>query len=167
MTPVLTDDAIITALRAFLLAVLPDGVEVVLGQVNRVPEPTSLDHVIITPARREQLSTTTHSYSMATGMSVVARSNAVHFQLDVYGPNSTDNVQVIATLFRDAWGCDFLAPYQVQPLYCDDGRQMPLVNGEYQYEDRWTMTAAVQANPPVAVPVDFAANVAVNMVEVG
>lgn len=166
MTPDITDDAIMTALRTFLLSILPAGVEVVQGQQNRVPEPTSDDFVVMTNASRTQLSTTTHLYDPATATNSVGRSNSLDVQLDVYGPNSNDNAQVIATLFRDSYGCDALGP-GIQPLYCDDGHQMPLVNGEFQYQDRWRLTATLQANPQVSTPAAFMNSVAVTLVEVG
>jgi hypothetical protein len=156
MTPALTEDAILTALRAFLLAVLPSGVEVVQGQQNRAPEATGPDHVVMTPDRRTQIAQTTHDWNSAGGTIGVNRSSKLHFQLDVYGPSSADNGQVITTLFRDAYGCDFFASYGVQPLYCDDGQQMPLVNGEEQYENRWMIRATLQANILVTVPAEFA-----------
>lgn len=158
MTPDITDDAIMTALRSFLIGVLPDGTEVVAGQANRVPEPASSDFVVMTPTGRMQLSTTRHNYNPLAQTNVVGRSNSITVQLDVYGPNSTDNAQVIATLFRDQYGCDALGP-NVQPLYCDDGRQMPLVNGEFQYQDRWTLNATLQANPAITIPQDSALSV--------
>lgn len=166
MTPDITDDAIMTALRTFLLAILPDGVEVVQGQANRVPEPSSPDFVVMTNAARMQLSTTTHRYDNATGTNQVGRSNSLSVQLDVYGPNSNDNAQVIATLFRDSYGCEAMGP-DIVPLYCDDGHQMPLVNAEMQYQDRWRMTAVLQANPHISTPATFADSVAVTLVEVG
>src|SRR6185312_12350687 len=46
-----------TALRAFLLAELPVGTEVVLGQINRVPEPASSRFVVMTPIRFDRLDT--------------------------------------------------------------------------------------------------------------
>lgn len=184
MTPTITEDAINVALRLFLLSILPVGVEVVQGQANRVPEPGSLDHIIFTPSSRRQLSTTTHQYNAAnmapsttsgsyplgsslptSDIAIVGRSNSIDYQLDVYGPNATDNAQVIATLFRDSYACDFLDPYQMQPLYCDDGQQMPLVNGEYQYEDRWMLKVTLQANPGIVTPIQFAPNVVVTPVE--
>lgn len=58
ITVSLTEDQILTGLRAFLLAVLPDGIEVVQGQDNRVSMPAGANFVIMTPARREQLSQT-------------------------------------------------------------------------------------------------------------
>lgn len=165
MTPSLTDEAALTALRAFLLSVLPAGVEVVQGQDNRVPEPRGPDHVVMTPSRREQLAQTTHAYDATTGTEAVARSTGLHFQLDTYGPNATDNVQVIATLFRDAYGARFFKPLGLAPLYCDDGQQMPLVNGEFQFEQRWMMRGVLQANVAVAVPAQFAGNLITTLSE--
>lgn len=156
MTPSLIDDAIVGALGDFLVAVLPAGVGVAQGQANRVPEPAGPDHVIITPARRGQLATTTRTYDGDAGTNTVARSTAFDFQLDIYGPNASNNAQVVSTLFRDLYGCTFFASRGLQPLYCDDGRQMPLVNGEFQYENRWTMGVTLHANPEIVTPAQFA-----------
>ncbi len=57
MTPSPTQSNVQAALRNFLLAVLPDGVEVVAGQPNRVPEVEGDDFVIMTPIRFMRLET--------------------------------------------------------------------------------------------------------------
>lgn len=82
----------------------------------------------------------------------------VTVQIDVHGPSSTDNTQRLVTLFRDEYGCDFFAayPWPVAPLYIDDGSQVPFVNGEGQYEDRWVLQAKLQINPTVSTPQQFA-----------
>lgn len=49
MTASPTTDQVTTQLRTFLLAVLPEGVEVILAQVNRVPEPKGTEYVVMTP----------------------------------------------------------------------------------------------------------------------
>jgi hypothetical protein len=165
VTPDVTDDMIMTALRGFLLGVLPDGTEVVQGQANRVPEPTGDDFVVMTASGRRQLSTTTHHYDHNAQTNVVGRSNSLSVQLDVYGPSSNDNAYVIATMFRDQYGCDALGS-NVQPLYCDDGQQMPLVNGEFQYQDRWTLMATLQANPAITVSQPQGREVILQLVEV-
>lgn len=46
-----------TAVRAFLLAELPAGTEVILAQGNRVPEPSSSTFVVMTPTRFARLDT--------------------------------------------------------------------------------------------------------------
>lgn len=56
MTPSITQDAINTALGNFLTAILPAGVEVVVGQVNRVASPEG-DYVVMWPLRRPRLGT--------------------------------------------------------------------------------------------------------------
>lgn len=60
MTPSITQDAINTALGNFLQAVLPAGVKVVVGQVNRVASPKG-DYCVMWPLRRPRLGTNVDS----------------------------------------------------------------------------------------------------------
>lgn len=151
-----TEEAVLTALRAFLIDVLPDGVEVVQGQGNNVAMPAGGDFIVMTPASRMQMATTVTDYAPDDGEKEVDRSTGFAYQLDVYGPNGSDYTQVITTLLRDDYGCTFLKPYGIAPLYCEDGQQMPLVTGEQQYLNRWMMRGVLQANVAVTVPQQFA-----------
>lgn len=65
----ITQDQIFTALRAFLLDVLPAGIPVVQAQENYVPEPQVKDFVLMTPLRQERLSYngTTYRDNVFTG----------------------------------------------------------------------------------------------------
>jgi hypothetical protein len=152
----LTEDGIMTALRSFILAVLPAGVECVQGQDNFVQMPPGADFVIMTPAMRKQLSQTEHAYDIPGMSEEISRSTGLHFQIDVYGPNASDNTQVITTLFRDDFGFQFFKPSGLAPLYCDDGQQMPFISGEKTYIQRWMMRGLLQTNLAVDVPVQFA-----------
>lgn len=152
----LTEDDILTGLRTFLISVLPSGVEVARGQDNNVPMPACPNFVLMTPAGRGQLATTTHDYRPADDEKDVGRSTSFAFQLDFYGPAGADNCQIVSNLFRDDHGCVALAPFGLAPLYCDDGRQMPLISGEKQYVARWTMSGVMQANLVVTAPQQFA-----------
>lgn len=58
----LTETSVFTALRSFLLTILPAGIEVVRGQDNRVAEPPGTDFVVMWPLLRERLSTNVNSY---------------------------------------------------------------------------------------------------------
>lgn len=60
--PVPGEAQIHQALRTVLLAILPAGVSVVLGQVNQVAEPKG-DFVVFTPLRQERISTNIDTYS--------------------------------------------------------------------------------------------------------
>lgn len=52
-----TETQALAALRAFLSFILPNGIEIIRGQDNRVPEPVAPDFVVMTPIRRERLMT--------------------------------------------------------------------------------------------------------------
>lgn len=67
----LTEEQIFTALRAFLLDVLPAGTPVIQAQTNRVPEPHEVDFVSMTPILRERLETNVDSYDSAQDVQVL------------------------------------------------------------------------------------------------
>lgn len=222
-----TDAAIFTGLRSFLRAVLPSGVDVLRAQVNRVPEPTCPNFVLMTAVRRARLATNRAEYAdcaftgavagttltvsdvefgalsvgspvygdgvaddtaitaivsegvytvspaqsvtsraLYSGQGVVAQSTQVTVQLDVHGPASADNAQRIATLFRDDYAARFFeaAGGALAPLYASDPMQMPFENGERQIEYRWVLTAELQAQPAVAHPQQFAAEVSPDLI---
>lgn len=168
MTPSITNDQIMTALRTFLIAILPDGVEVVAGQVNRVSEPKASDFVVMTPSARRRLSTNVVTWSGAQpSMLDHAHAIACDVQLDIHGENGTDNATVITTLFRDDYGVAAIDNAIFAPLYASDGRQMPFVNGEQQYEDRWIVTVTLQAVPVISTPQQFAGSLSTNISAIG
>lgn len=171
-----TDDEVFVALRAFILNALPalagsGGVNVRQGQQNNVPMPPGPDFVIMVPTDRAMLATTIRDYTPsddpapAPGVRDTTRSTRVGVMVNFYGPSAADNAQIFSTLFRDMYGCDFLRPYEVQPLYCDDGRQMPLIDSENQYTARWMVQTAMQINPTVSTSQEFADTLAITIVE--
>jgi hypothetical protein len=156
-----------TGLRALLIDMFPDvnAVNFIQGQQNNTPMPPGPNFVVMIPAERNQLATTTRDYDPTDGLRVTTRSTQSGVQLNFYGPGSTDFAQVFTTLFRDLYGCDFLKAYGIQPLWCDDGRQMPLVSGEEQYIERWMVRTLLQINPAISTKQDFAAIVDIKLVE--
>lgn len=59
----ISESAVLTALRQFLLGLLPEGSEVIRTQVNRVPMPTAPLFAAMTPLRRTRLATNVTSLS--------------------------------------------------------------------------------------------------------
>jgi hypothetical protein len=230
-----TESQLFTDLRAFLLDILPAGVEVIQGQDNRVPEPEAPDFVVMTPTWRGPLATIIDNtadctftgeitdlaltasavtgtinpgtlafgpnlpllgativaqvsgapggagvYAMApgtpdassgacaAGVLQAKQETQVTAQLDVHGPNSADNRQIITTLFWNEWACEFFKAlgHGVQPLYADDKGQMPFVNDQQQVENRWVILAELQVNPVVTVAQQFAQKLTVGLIEV-
>lgn len=61
VTPTISD--IFTVLRSFILSFAPAGVDVIQGQVNRVPEPMAGSFVVTTPIRFERLETSVDEFA--------------------------------------------------------------------------------------------------------
>lgn len=61
--PTPTASQINTMLKNFVSSIMPAGVPVVLGQVNRVAEPKAENFVVFTPLRRERLETNIDTYN--------------------------------------------------------------------------------------------------------
>jgi hypothetical protein len=152
----ITESQIFTALRTVLLSWLPESTEIVRGQQNRVPEPTSADFIVMLPVTRTALATNLVEYQDASATNT--QSVQVDIQLDIHGPNSPDNTQVILTLFRTEAGVEAFEAtgYGVTPLYASDPRQLPFIDGEEQFEDRWTFDLSFQVDFAVTTPQDFA-----------
>lgn len=159
--PSVTDDDIFTAFRTFLLDITPTGFEVFQAQSNRVPEPVGPDFIIMTAKARVRLATNTDTYDTTDPDPAainVQHNSRFEMQLDIHGPSGSDVASVIATLFPDDFGRRALAETSVTPLYASDGNQMPFINGEQQYENRWVMTLSAQIKPKVSTPMQFAAS---------
>lgn len=184
----ITHSFILNAVRQFLLLILPAGTEVVRGQANRVPEPTSPNYVVMTPLFGERLSTTVDTYqdNITSGFRFAQVSMDLTIQLDFHGPSSGDNSQVFVALWRDEYGStvifenaliiaevqtdagdniqtntgadiDITNQFNIVPLYSSDPRQAPFINGEAQYEYRWSVDAHLQFSPTVTLTQQFAA----------
>src|SRR5690349_10969668 len=76
----ITEETLFTALRAFLVDVLPSDMEIVQGQDNGVPMPSAENFVILTAADRAQLAGTVTQYEPDDGAKEVSRSTRFDYQ---------------------------------------------------------------------------------------
>lgn len=102
---------------------------------------------------------------MACGVNKMLQPVKLTVQLDVHGPGSADYALIISTAFRDDYGAQLFAAsgFDVAPLYADDPKQVPFINAEQEFEDRWIVEATMQANQSVVVPQQFFDNIQVNL----
>lgn len=98
------------------------------------------------------------STTIAAGVQTLLQPTNLTIQLDVHGPNSANNTQLITTTWRDQYAIDQLASsgFDISPLYSSEPKQMPFENAEQQIELRWTIDLVLQANQIVTVPQQFA-----------
>ena len=86
-------------------------------------------------------------------------------QVDCYGLDASEQTLTISTVIRSAEAEEFLSNYDVEPLYDEDAIYAPLVNGEDQYEERWTMRLHLQYNPVVRTVAQFMDSAVVTSIE--
>jgi len=159
--PSLTENDVFVGLRAYLAAVVPAGCEVVQGQNNRVAEPASRNFIVMTPANRTRLATNQTTWSREDDNPetvTLAHNTQFDMQLDIHGPGGSDIAAIVAATFPDDYGRDALATASLAPLFASEGHQVPFINGEKQYENRWVMTLSMQITPSVLIPMQFAAS---------
>lgn len=159
----LTETIIFAALRGWLLTKMAPTLAVVMGQVNRVPEPAGDDFIVMWPLLRVRLETNIHTYfaddnSPLPDVKTIYQPTRLDVQLDVHGPNSGDNSQIISTLFRDEDATSYFdaGTAAMQALYASDPHQAAFVNAEAQSENRWVIDLSLQINPTVTIPQKFA-----------
>jgi hypothetical protein len=169
--PSVTEDNVLAAMRAFLTLIMPSGTEIIIGQENLVPEPTGDNFIMMVPLNRSRLAYNIDSWPTSGSYPTQATSLAktkFALQLDFHGVGSSDMMQTFGTLFMDEYACDFFSgtPYDIAPLFSTDPIQAPFINGEKQYEDRWTMNALFELNAVVATPQQFATTLTPTVIEV-
>lgn len=155
-SPSIDNVQIFTALRSWLLSILPANTEVVQGLDNRVPTPLD-SFVLMTPITRERLATNTDSiYDVTGGVNQSVLSPWKHgIQIDCFGPQSDEWMQAIVTLWRDDFAVSQF-PAGITPLYADDPRQLVFVDDQMQYDRRWMAMLYLQADPVITTPAQSA-----------
>lgn len=166
MTAVIPDilqQAAFNTLAGFIASLV--DCPVLRSQVNRVSMPSG-SVIYITPTGASALAVSVDSFTATTQN--VRRSTQLDYQVDCYGAGAADRAQTIVTLLRDGYACDQFAAANpaVQPLYAGDTRQIPLIDGEEQYVERWTFDAVLQVKPTVSVPIQSMTAAQVGLINV-
>ncbi|CAB5155392.1 hypothetical protein UFOVP150_5 [uncultured Caudovirales phage] len=157
MLPSITDNDVFKALGDFLVAVLPTSTPIMQTQDNLVGMPIS-GFVTMNNSSKKRLATNIHTYEKTTpivGYKHVMVSTQYNIHLDLYGPDSGMWAATVQTLFRDEFATSIM-PSNIQPLHADDPIQLPLIDGERNYTERWKLQVYMQYNPIVTVAQQFA-----------
>ncbi len=166
-----TLETVYTKLRTLVLSVVPAGVEVVQGMNNRVAPPArDPGYVRMTAVLQQRLRTNVTTYTdpdqpptppFIDGVAALEQGTKLTVQLDCYGATGADWAAMLSTVLRSEYACDVLAP-EAAPLYADEPKLNPYVDGEKQYEPCWIVGAVLQYNPVTSTPQQFADTLAVN-----
>ena len=141
----INDQDIFKAMRVFIQSFVPSTVQVVQAQDNKVPMPKG-GFITMNNTGMDRLSFNIDNYQSVVQGKTVLTPTKYSMQLDFYGPSSQIWAVETMALFRDEYATQIF-PSNIQPLYADDPIQIPLIDGEAQYEQRWKLEGNLQYNP--------------------
>lgn len=166
LTPTLTEYAAMVALRDALLVICATNTDVIRGDDNRVPAPTTTgNYVVMSSRQRLRLATNTETWEPVDADAIdLTTPTRWIIQVDSHGPQADMNAQAVMMAMRSAYGVRLLADTGFVPLHADDPQYLPFLNDAGQYEYRWVLAVHLQGNPTVSTPQEFADTVAANVV---
>lgn len=147
------------ALGDFLQGLFSDA-DIQQSQQNRDPMPVG-DFITMTALFSTGISTGVVTYTApemaGTGEQHITRTTRWHCQLDFYGQTAAERAMTFATVVCSPFACDWFREHApvLSPLYAGDPHQTTMINGEQQYEPRWTLDFVAQINPVVTAPLEF------------
>ena len=157
--PAVTRSDLYKALGDFLQGLF-SGADIRQSQQNRVPMPSG-DFITMTELFSSGASTSVVTYTApekaGIGEQHISRTTRWHCQIDFYGTSAAQRATVLSAVVRTPFACEWFrdnAPV-LTPLWADDPFQTTLINGEQQYEPRWTVTFVGQIDPVVTLPLAF------------
>ncbi|MFT9441037.1 MAG: hypothetical protein ABF593_04660 [Acetobacter papayae] len=161
-----TESDIYRAVRHWLLEILPDGMQVIQGQQNRnaAPRDPFAAMVII---GRERIATNGWTYD-GEATRTVTEQVQVTMQINLFGPASSNQMQMVTALWRDMQAVDFFraSGIPIAPLTTSTTRQIGFTTGERQYDDLWTVDLTMQVTLTALLPQEFATSIPVSLTEV-
>lgn len=163
-----TEADIYTAVGKWLvqaLPAIPDG-NVIQAQFNRRSAPTD-PYATMLIYNRDRIATNAWTYDGETSRTVFEKAQ-ITMQINVFGLATSNEMEVITTLWRDFFTADFFTAdgIPLAPLYASAVRQLGFINGEKQYEDSWTVDLEMEANFTVVLPQQFATTIPIDLIEV-
>ncbi len=103
---------------------------------------------------------------LSCGQALISQPTEITIQVDIYGPGAADNTSNVTTLLRDG----FADLWFRRQGYFDRGiglldvgevRQMAFVDGENQFEDRYSFDVKMQVNQVTSPSQDFADSISI------
>lgn len=159
----ITDSALYKVLGEWLLSMLGSDANVVQGQLNRIAMPKGNYIVMTLLGPRQDLHKGARNtvWDGDASTESITKSAQGTLQIDFYGSAASDQAAKVMLLVSSEFNFDYFATQaanggpEVQPLFAGGARNLALINGEGQYESRWTFDLHFQYNPIITFPQDF------------
>ena len=89
----------------------------------------------------------------------------IPIQIDFYGDFAFDRANDIINISRTEFLCQFLNPYGIQPIACDDAQNLTGISGEQEYVERWMVKLEIDYDDAVSDSQDWFNTAELNILE--
>ena len=161
--PTITESKALELLRGFFLTLV--SCEVIRAQQNRVPMPKT-DFIALTPITLTQLNVPFNTNTATT--QTIEQHYQFQVQVDCYGAAAMGRATTLIMLLRDSVATEYFdsTGYDMQTLNAEDARQLPIIDDQNQFFERWTFTAVLQLNQQITITTETANTVSVDLINV-
>lgn len=150
-TPSISTDGIFIGVQAWVADATGIPLNNVIRELsNKVPQPLG-EFVLMRGLKKKNLGWNSSTFTVA-GMETILQPTEFKMQLDCYGPRAGDLATILGTIFETDNAVAFMASSNITPLWGDEPIEMPIVNGEEQYENRFVLPIHLQYNPTFLTP---------------
>lgn len=137
------------------------------GYGNRVELPQSNNYTVFTILNPRRTGT---PYIVNESTEEISRVTTyqdfrLEVQIDFYGDFAFDRANDIINISRTDFLCSFFEPYNIQPIACDDARNMTGISGEDEYVERWMVSLEIDYRDAVSVSQEVFNTVDLNIFE--
>lgn len=123
------------------------------GYSNKVELPQSNDFIVFTILNPMRTGTPliVNESTEDEGKITSYQDFRIEVQIDFYGNFAFDRANDIINISRTDFLCSFFKPYNIQPIACDDARNLTGVSGEDEYVERWMVSLEIDYRDAVSV----------------
>lgn len=126
------------------------------GYGNKVELPQNNNYIVFTILNPIRTGTPiiVNSSTSENGMVTSYQDFRLPVQIDFYGDFAFDRANDIINISRTDFLCSFFKPYDIQPIACDDARNLTGISGEDEYVERWMVSLEIDYRDAVSVSQD-------------
>ena len=136
---------------------------IVCGYNNKVPLPSDNNYIIFTVLTPIRYGT---PVEVTTNTGWTSHQDyRLMIQIDFYGDFAFDRANDIINISRTEFLCSFLKPYGIQPIACDDAKNLTGISGEKEYVERWSVRMEIDYHDAVSGNQDWFNTAELNLFE--
>lgn len=138
-----------------------------VGYGNRVELPSDNNYIVFTVLNPVRTGTPIVENSSTPNIGKVTsyQDFRLPIQIDFYGNFAFDRANDIINISRTDFLCSFFKPYNIQPIACDDARNLTGISGEDEYVERWMVSLEIDYRDAVSVSQDVFNTAELNIFE--